>query len=57
MSQLLWTSEEIALATGGKASDPFWISGTISIDTRTLMPGDLFVALQDGPGQVPSAPL
>ena len=47
MSQLLWTSEEIALATGGKASDPFWISGTISIDTRTLMPGDLFVALQD----------
>jgi UDP-N-acetylmuramoyl-tripeptide--D-alanyl-D-alanine ligase len=47
MSQLLWTSEEIALATGGTASDPFWVSGTISIDTRTLMPGDLFVALQD----------
>ena len=47
MSQLLWTSEEIALATGGTASDPFWVSGTISIDTRTLVPGDLFVALQD----------
>jgi UDP-N-acetylmuramoyl-tripeptide--D-alanyl-D-alanine ligase len=47
MSQLLWTSEEIALATGGSASDPFWVSGTISIDTRTLVPGDLFVALQD----------
>ncbi len=47
MSQLLWTSEEIALATGGTASDPFWVSGTISIDTRTLVPGDLFVALHD----------
>ncbi|WP_373002340.1 UDP-N-acetylmuramoyl-tripeptide--D-alanyl-D-alanine ligase [Hyphomonas sp.] len=47
MSQLLWTSEEIALATGGTASDPFWVSGTISIDTRTLVPGDLFVVLQD----------
>jgi UDP-N-acetylmuramoyl-tripeptide--D-alanyl-D-alanine ligase len=40
----LWTSAEIEAATLGEATAPF--SGTgISIDTRTLKPGDLFVAL------------
>jgi UDP-N-acetylmuramoyl-tripeptide--D-alanyl-D-alanine ligase len=45
MSDILWTSEEIARATGGEAHGaPFAASG-LSIDTRTLKPGDLFVAL------------
>ena len=47
MADPLWTSSDIALVTGGKASDPFAVTGGISIDTRTLKPGDLFVALQD----------
>ena len=47
MSQPLWTSSDIELVTGGKASAPFAVTGTISIDTRSLQPGDLFVALKD----------
>ena len=41
----LWTSAEAEAATLGKASAPFAVNG-LSIDTRTLRPGDLFVALQ-----------
>ncbi|MFQ3623549.1 MAG: UDP-N-acetylmuramoylalanyl-D-glutamyl-2,6-diaminopimelate--D-alanyl-D-alanine ligase [Acetobacteraceae bacterium] len=41
----LWSSAEIAEATGGRAAAPFAASG-VSIDTRTLAPGDLFVALR-----------
>jgi UDP-N-acetylmuramoyl-tripeptide--D-alanyl-D-alanine ligase len=45
MPDPLWTSGEIAGATGGEAlGAPFAASG-VSIDTRTLKPGDLFVAL------------
>ncbi len=45
MAEPLWTSEEIAEATGGKAvGKPFTASG-VSIDTRALERGDLFVAL------------
>ncbi|HEY3947801.1 UDP-N-acetylmuramoyl-tripeptide--D-alanyl-D-alanine ligase [Phenylobacterium sp.] len=41
----LWTSDEIARATGGRlVGEPFAATG-VSIDTRTLEPGDLFVAL------------
>jgi UDP-N-acetylmuramoyl-tripeptide--D-alanyl-D-alanine ligase len=40
----LWTSEEAQAATLGHASAPFRATG-ISIDTRTLKPGDLFIAL------------
>ncbi|RAK66437.1 UDP-N-acetylmuramoyl-tripeptide--D-alanyl-D-alanine ligase [Phenylobacterium kunshanense] len=40
----LWTSDEIARATGGAASGRF-TAGGVSIDTRSLEPGDLFVAL------------
>jgi UDP-N-acetylmuramoyl-tripeptide--D-alanyl-D-alanine ligase len=40
----LWTSGEIAAATGGQAGGGFSATG-VSIDTRTLEPGDLFVAL------------
>ncbi len=42
----LWTSAEIALATGGKITSKFDVSG-LSIDTRSLQLGDLFVALKD----------
>lgn len=41
----LWTSDDAAAATGGRASRDFAITG-VSIDTRTIQPGDLFVALQ-----------
>ena len=45
MPEALWTSEEIAAATGGEAlGAPFEVWG-LGIDTRTLKPGDLFVAL------------
>ena len=42
----LWTSEQIAEATGGKATAEFSVTG-LSIDTRSLKAGDLFVALKD----------
>src|SRR4051812_13831503 len=41
----LWTSAETEAATLGKASRDFEVSG-LSIDTRTLKAGDLFVALK-----------
>ncbi len=41
----LWTSEDAVAATGGRATVPFTVDG-VSIDTRTLKPGDLFVALK-----------
>ncbi len=41
----LWTSAEAEAATLGTASRPFEAGG-LSIDTRTLKPGDLFVALK-----------
>lgn len=47
MNPPLWTSNDIELATGGTATGPFEVTGTVSIDTRTLQPGDLFVALKD----------
>ena len=40
----LWTAHELVEATGGVLSVPFDASG-VSIDTRTLADGDLFVAL------------
>jgi len=45
MTEPLWTSEAIAAAVAGQVSGaPFAATG-VSIDTRTLEPGDLFVAL------------
>ena len=41
----LWTSAEAEAATLGKASRAFAVNG-LSIDTRTLKEGDLFVALK-----------
>lgn len=46
MSKPLWTSEDIAKAVSGKTADAFHVNG-ISIDTRTLGAGDLFVPLKD----------
>lgn len=46
MSKPLWTSADIAAATGGEASGDFTVSG-LSIDTRTIKADDLFVPLKD----------
>ncbi|MGB0261567.1 MAG: UDP-N-acetylmuramoyl-tripeptide--D-alanyl-D-alanine ligase [Henriciella sp.] len=46
MSEALWTSAEIVDATGGRATAAFSVTG-VSIDSRNLKPGDLFIALQD----------
>lgn len=57
MSAGLWTAFEAAAATGGalcaRGGDPDrwiaeeWAAGGLSIDTRTLAPGEMFVALKD----------
>jgi UDP-N-acetylmuramoyl-tripeptide--D-alanyl-D-alanine ligase len=44
----LWTSAEIAAATGGTASAAFEVTG-VTFDSREVGPGDLFVAM---PGTV-----
>ena len=41
----LWTAAEAVAATGGQSTRD-WSAKGISIDTRSLTPGDLFVALQ-----------
>lgn len=41
----LWTSQDMEAATLGRATRSFVASG-ISIDTRTLKPGEMFVALK-----------
>lgn len=41
----LWTSDEIAAATGGTASADFDVSG-VAFDSREVGPGDLFIALK-----------
>jgi UDP-N-acetylmuramoyl-tripeptide--D-alanyl-D-alanine ligase len=46
MPEPLWTSEEACKATGGKMLGT-WAVNDVSIDTRSLQPGALFVALKD----------
>lgn len=57
-SNAIWTAADAAAATGGKTAGA-WTATGISIDTRTLKPGDLFVALKgdaaDGHAYVKSA--
>jgi UDP-N-acetylmuramoyl-tripeptide--D-alanyl-D-alanine ligase len=43
---VLWTSDAAQAATGGHATTN-WDATSVSIDTRTLEPGALFVALKD----------
>jgi UDP-N-acetylmuramoyl-tripeptide--D-alanyl-D-alanine ligase len=53
----LWTADEIAKAVGGKVAGDFAVTG-VSIDTRSVEPGDLFVPLvgaRDGHDFVPQA--
>ena len=45
MAEPLWTSAEIEAATGGRLSGEAFAANGVSIDTRTLERGDLFVAL------------
>ena len=45
VTQALWTSAEIAAAVNGVAQAPFSAPG-VSIDSRTVAEGDLFIALQ-----------
>jgi len=41
----LWTKDEAQKATGGKAFGPAWEAHGVSIDSRSVEKGDLFVAL------------
>lgn len=57
MPEALWTAEEIAKAVGGEVAGDFTVTG-VSIDTRSVEPGDLFVPLvgaRDGHEFVPQA--
>jgi UDP-N-acetylmuramoyl-tripeptide--D-alanyl-D-alanine ligase len=58
MTQDLWTAAEIAAATGGRKYGEWAVCG-VSIDSRTVHPGELFVALRgpnhDGHAFVPDA--
>ena len=42
----LWTSHEIKKVTGGESTGNWTVNG-VSIDSRTIQIGDLFVALTD----------
>jgi UDP-N-acetylmuramoyl-tripeptide--D-alanyl-D-alanine ligase len=45
----LFTADELAHATGGVMTHPFHATG-VSIDTRTIQPGDVFIALHTRTG-------
>ncbi|MCB9979721.1 MAG: UDP-N-acetylmuramoyl-tripeptide--D-alanyl-D-alanine ligase [Rhodospirillales bacterium] len=45
MEMKLWSSTDAAVATGGITTGEWQASG-VSIDTRTLRPGDLYIALK-----------
>jgi len=48
MLEPLWTYEDFVAASGGKSDGEGSIEITgVSIDTRTLLPGDVFVAIKD----------
>tara|TARA_R110002072_G_scaffold100793_3_gene222137 strand:+ start:969 stop:2381 length:1413 start_codon:yes stop_codon:yes gene_type:complete len=59
MTDPLWTAREAMAATGGSLTgDDHWTADGVSIDTRTIRPNDLFVALtdqRDGHDFVPDA--
>ena len=45
MAEPLWTSDEIVAAVGGRLAGPAFSATGVSIDTRSVERGDLFVAL------------
>jgi UDP-N-acetylmuramoyl-tripeptide--D-alanyl-D-alanine ligase len=45
MSEPLWTAGEIVAASGGRLDGAAFAVNGVSIDTRSIEPGDLFVAL------------
>ena len=47
MTAPLWTARDAAEAADGRLTEGGWAATGVSIDTRTLKPGDLFVALTD----------
>lgn len=44
---VLWTRDAAVAATSGQMQGSDWVATGVSIDTRTLKPGDIFVALSD----------
>ena len=46
MTKILWDNKDAELATGGKNTCD-WVAYGISIDTRTLKKGDIFIAIND----------
>lgn len=42
---VLWTGAEIIEAVSGDVKNPDWEANGVSIDSRSLVPGDLFVAI------------
>jgi UDP-N-acetylmuramoyl-tripeptide--D-alanyl-D-alanine ligase len=49
-SNIIWSARDAAAATGGTAQGGDWQATGLSIDTRTIKPGDLFVALRGDHG-------
>jgi UDP-N-acetylmuramoyl-tripeptide--D-alanyl-D-alanine ligase len=49
MTDTLWTHTEAAAAASGRATAP-WIASGVSIDSRSIAPGDLFVAIRGDNG-------
>ncbi|MEM0985395.1 MAG: UDP-N-acetylmuramoyl-tripeptide--D-alanyl-D-alanine ligase [Pseudomonadota bacterium] len=47
MDKCTWTSADIVKATGGRLVNGDFVASGVSIDTRTLTPAELFVALKD----------
>jgi UDP-N-acetylmuramoyl-tripeptide--D-alanyl-D-alanine ligase len=45
MTSILWTRADAMNATGGEARGPAWQATGVSIDSRTVGKGDLFIAL------------
>ena len=58
MTATLWTRKSVCAATGGTGNGN-WSATGVSIDSRTIEPGDLFIALRgphtDGHGHVSQA--
>ena len=48
LEQSLWTKEDVSMATKGLPSGMMsngWLAKGVSIDSRTCLPGDMFIAL------------